>query len=1447
MRWPRYKAVEGNHQQIMIMPTDKRKLSLIGCSSLLANRSSQRPHRVAVFSTARESWICLRHNRPNCIGRQSVLLLSLSIFIAIVATGCSVARPSLGAISVTSPNGTSSAQVTSVVVSLSVDVTLSVSNDPTGLGVDWSLVCGGSAVPGFTTNVCGTITPVHVGSNISMVYLAPEYVPIGNTVTLTANATSDPSQSVSVTLTILPQPVVVEFSQGFLPPAGLAVGGTAQMAATVTNDPTYAGVNWTVTCGSAACGSFNPTVTASGSNLAATVYTAPAAIPSGGTVTVAATSVYDSTKSVSAVIQINPISVAATISPNPVPEGGHATLTATVSWDLMEEGVTWAVPSCTASDCGTITPGTCSVGAAAGTNSYTCTAIYTTPASLPAGTTSLKVSETATSKADPTKSGAASFTVAPPPPISVSVGATPAAVQVGGTTSLSAIVSYDFSDSGVNWQCSPACGLTSSTVPSSTTNTSATYTTNYIPFVSIPAGSASTPVVVTATSIAAPASDPTGSGSTTLTVYQPISVALTTQPVTAGMPATFSATVTNDIAPGGVDWTATGCLSANCGTFNSGNPNAPDHTASGASITYTAPANIRWPSTNPTVTIRATSTASETIPPLQMASAQVAVTPTTFVQFVPFAPSNLPVGNPNASSPTLVNLIATAVNDSTNQGVDWTVSCSDATVAACGQFLQSPEMVATATTADVATSFWPYSATVHAASGQAVAYQPPTQTPTGGTVTLTAASTADPAAGAAQVVTITSNVTGPALSGKVQVGNLPVSGASVELVVAGNTGYGSASSPLVISNGGNSVTTASDGSFTIPAGYTCPSLDSLLYLVALGGRPGGPQGSTNPQLGLMTAVGPCSILNGSVILVVNEVTTVASAFALAPFMAADYAHIGSSSANYNSGPNLSNASNNNNGLANAFATVNNLVDITTGQALLITPAGNGTAPQAEVNTLADAIDTCAVTAGGAPGDGSACDAFFQASNVNPPGGAVSTTANAPTSILQAVLEVAQVPSTNRLTNSASGMPLYSLAANPSFNAPFLPILTAAPFDWSIAITYTGGGLEGEGAAIRALPSGIALDASGNLWISNKNISSVTELTNTGAAISPFATGTTKATAGGFEGGGLISPRKVAIDPYGDTWVLNGNSTLSELALSGAPLTTTNGFSGAGNTADAGAGIAIDGTGTVWVADTGSPGDLAEYAGYPGGVVNGASVATGTPLSPPGLGFVNGINDPNGAIAIDGSENVWLLNQGNYTAVELSSTTGQLLDTDQGDGVDQSGQPLTPPQYILGLGNFGVSMAINSAGDIFIPNNTAGGTTDVIYELLAGASSSNQGGIGEQINSSIAPIYPPLTIDGAGHIWIVVQENTNSGTPQPIALAELASSGTSLNFNGSAQGLVAASVSGTGLAGVASDASGNVWVVSGNGPSNATEFVGVATPVVTPTSVALERNKLGSKP
>ncbi|HEY1742006.1 MAG TPA: hypothetical protein VGG18_02490 [Granulicella sp.] len=197
-----------------------------------------------------------------------------------------------------------------------VDVTLT--NDPQLLGADWSVYCGSALPPGSPLppgqtqdESCGTFTPAHTtsgpipsyvtsGTGYVAFYTAPPATPKLGTVTLYAVATSDHSKFSSVTLTIGGLPISVGFAP--TPQATLRTGATTQLRVVLNNDVTDAGVNWTVICGSSDCGSFAPVQTASAVD---TIYTAPATVPTGGTVKVTATSIADPTKAVSATITIN--------------------------------------------------------------------------------------------------------------------------------------------------------------------------------------------------------------------------------------------------------------------------------------------------------------------------------------------------------------------------------------------------------------------------------------------------------------------------------------------------------------------------------------------------------------------------------------------------------------------------------------------------------------------------------------------------------------------------------------------------------------------------------------------------------------------------------------------------------------------------------------------------------------------------------------------------------------------------------------------------------------------------------------------------------------------------------------------------------------------------------------------------------------------------------------
>jgi hypothetical protein len=160
------------------------------------------------------------------------------------------------------------------------------------------------------------------------VYTAPDTVPLNGTVTITAASTTDPTQTISATVNINQAPLKIALSQ--TPTPNLPVGASTNLTAVVTFDPSNAGVDWTASCQSTPCGSFNPAHTASGQ---LTSYTAPQTVPAGGLVTITAASTTTPTTTATAQVTVTPADLQSSLL-----NGRYAFLLQGV-----REGGTWAV------------------------------------------------------------------------------------------------------------------------------------------------------------------------------------------------------------------------------------------------------------------------------------------------------------------------------------------------------------------------------------------------------------------------------------------------------------------------------------------------------------------------------------------------------------------------------------------------------------------------------------------------------------------------------------------------------------------------------------------------------------------------------------------------------------------------------------------------------------------------------------------------------------------------------------------------------------------------------------------------------------------------------------------------------------------------------------------------------------------------------------------------
>ena len=612
-----------------------------------------------------------------------------------------------------------------------------------------------------------------------------------------------------------------------------------------------------------------------------------------------------------------------------------------------------------------------------------------------------------------------------------------------------------------------------------------------------------------------------------------------------------------------------------------------------------------------------------------------------------------------------------------------------------------------------------------------------------------------------------------AIQGVVHGGQQPVVGTHIYLFAPNTTGYGgsgiaasatNASLSLLNSgvtthnpsnsgvdvNGNYYVTTDANGNFSISSDYSCSTGYTQsgatstalagtqpVYLYAVGGNPGA---GANSAAGFLASLGPCSGLSSSTTVFMNEVTTIAMAYAVAGF-ATDATHISSS------GTALALT-----GISNAFANTTNLVSLTTGNALATTPGGNGTVPQAELYTLANILAICINSTGPTSAQcGGAGGLLTTATSTGAVGGTV------PTDTATAAINIAHYPGANVGTLYSIPNGTYAFGGGLTGSAP--------PNDFTVLLSFTS-----TSSSSGSQPHSIAIDASGNAWYIGSTDSVLSKFSPLGtrstfsvsvgdsAFSSPVAVavdasssnvlvansmGTTvtdfnvsSSTTSPIYTSGISKPVDVAFDGSGNVWVANnGSSNVLKLAAgTGSVLATAT-----GNGLSKPIAIAIEpGTsGNVWVANFGA---------------SNASVFTnaGAPFAEPAVPGGTFAPDP-ASIAIDSNGYAWIATQGNEVVKFPSAGT--------------AGSPFT-------IGSFDDGIAIDGAGDSWISDQDS-----LAIQELNNSGTSLTGANGYAYSTGANFINPDgIAIDGSGDVWFstpvipVVYELIGAAVPvvTPIA-------------------------------------------------------------------------------
>jgi subtilisin family serine protease len=184
------------------------------------------------------------------------------------------------------------------------------------------------------------------------------------------------------------------------------------------------------------------------------------------------------------------------------------------------------------------------------------------------------------------------------------------------------------------------------------------------------------------------------------------------------------------------------------------------------------------------------------------------------------------------------------------------------------------------------------------------------------------------------------------------------------------------------------------------------------------------------------------------------------------------------------------------------------------------------------------------------------------------------------------------------------------------------------------LSYTGSGKSGSGPGEFEYPEGIAVDQSGNVWVSDRPTDRIERFDEKGAYVSQFG-------VSGSGNGQLDAPAGIAI--YGsDLWVVDtGNCRIQKFNNKGEYLAQF-GSCGSGNGQFTSPwGIAIAPDGTIWVSDIGS--DRIQKFTSSGVYV--------TQIGTSGNGDGQ-FADPRG-LAVDASHNVWVADEHNHRLQQFS--------------------------------------------------------------------------------------------------------------------------------------------------------------------------------------------------
>jgi len=306
---------------------------------------------------------------------------------------------------------------------------------------------------------------------------------------------------------------------------------------------------------------------------------------------------------------------------------------------------------------------------------------------------------------------------------------------------------------------------------------------------------------------------------------------------------------------------------------------------------------------------------------------------------------------------------------------------------------------------------------------------------------------------------------------------------------------------------------------------------------------------------------------------------------------------------------------------------------------------------------------------------------------------------------------------------------------------------------TLAGTGSPGFANGTGTAASFYqPSGVAVDSSGNVFVTDMSNQAIRKITSAGVVSTFAGTGSPGFANGTGTAASFYYPQGVAVDSGGNVFVADtSNYSIRKITPSGEVSTFAGtgspGFvNGTGTAASFGypTGVAVDSSGNVFVVDYSNhairkithAGEVSTLAG------------TGSPGFANGTGTAASFNYPQG-VAVDSSNNVLVADLGNHAIRKITSSG--MVSTLAGTGIQG---------FVNGTGTAASfyspqGVAVDSSGNVVVADKLNHAirkiTPSGVVTTLAGTGSS---GFVNGTGTAVSFYYPQgVAVDSGGNVFV----------------------------------------------------------------------------------------------